>query len=53
MQLVTEPEKSPSVAGASVAKVSAVSQSSAYSEYRIIRRNGAVVGFDPAKISVR
>ena len=51
MQLVTDPEKSPSVAGASVAEVSAVSQS-AYPEYRIIRRNGAVVGFDPGKISV-
>ncbi len=52
MQLVTESEKSPSVAGANVAKVSAVSQSSAYPEYRIIRRNGAVVGFNPGKISV-
>src|SRR3990172_7213371 len=51
MQLVTDTEKSPSVAGASVAEVSAVSQS-AYPEYRIIRRNGAVVGFDPGKISV-
>ena len=52
MQLVTESEKSPSVAGANVAKASAVTQSSAYPEYRIIRRNGAVVGFDPGKISV-
>src|SRR3954468_13064771 len=25
---------------------------SAYSEYKVIRRNGAVVGFEPAKISV-
>ena len=52
MQLVTDSEKSPSVAGANVAKVSAVSQSPDYPEYRIIRRNGAVVGFDPGKISV-
>ena len=51
MQLVTDSQKSPSVAGANVAEVSAVSQS-AYPEYRIIRRNGAVVGFDPGKISV-
>ena len=51
MQLVTDSEKTPSVAGASVAEVSAVNQST-YPEYRIIRRNGAVVGFDPGKISV-
>jgi ribonucleoside-diphosphate reductase alpha chain len=51
MQLVTDTKKSPSAAGANVAEVSAVSQS-AYPEYRIIRRNGAVVGFDPGKISV-
>ncbi|MHB8666207.1 MAG: ribonucleoside-diphosphate reductase subunit alpha [Burkholderiales bacterium] len=51
MQLVTDSEKSPSVAGANVAEVSAVSQS-AYPDYRVIRRNGAVVGFDPAKITV-
>ncbi|HEY5293631.1 MAG TPA: ribonucleotide reductase N-terminal alpha domain-containing protein, partial [Burkholderiales bacterium] len=51
MQLVTDSQKAPSVAGANVAEVSAVSQS-AYPEYRIIRRNGAVVGFDPSKISV-
>ena len=25
---------------------------SPYSEYKVIRRNGAVVGFEPAKISV-
>ena len=51
MQLATDTQKSPSAAGANVAEVSAVSQS-AYPEYRIIRRNGAVVGFDPGKISV-
>ena len=51
MQLVTDSQKSPSVAGANVAEASALSQS-AYPEYRIIRRNGAVVGFDPGKISV-
>jgi len=41
----------PSVAGASVAEVSAVSQS-VHPDYRILRRNGAVVGFDASKISV-
>jgi ribonucleoside-diphosphate reductase alpha chain len=51
MQFATESEKSPSVPGANVAEASAFSQS-AYPEYRIIRRNGAVVGFDPSKISV-
>src|ERR1035437_3325484 len=52
MQLATESEKSPSVAGANVAAASALISQSAYPEYRIIRRNGAVVGFDPGKISV-
>ena len=51
MQLVTDTQKTPSVAGANVAEMSPVSQST-YPEYRIIRRNGAVVGFDPGKISV-
>ncbi len=51
MQLVTDSQKLPSVAGANVAEASTLSQS-AYPEYRIIRRNGAVVGFDPGKISV-
>src|SRR5207344_2694881 len=51
MQLVTDSQKSPSVAGANVADTSALSQS-AYPDYRIIRRNGTVVGFDPGKISV-
>ncbi len=52
MQLVTDSGKSPSVAGANVAQASVVNQSSSYPEYRTIRRNGAVVGFDPGKISV-
>jgi len=52
MQLVTDSDKTPSAAGASVAIASAVNQSPSYPEYRTIRRNGAVVGFDPGKISV-
>ncbi len=51
MQLVTDSQKPLSVAGAKVAEVSEVSQS-AYPDYRIIRRNGSVVGFDSGKISV-
>ena len=51
MQLATESEKSPSVAGANVAESSVLSLST-YPDYRIIRRNGAVVGFDPGKISL-
>ena len=43
MQLVTDSEESPSVAGANVAEASAVSQS-AYPDYRIIRRNGQLSG---------
>src|ERR1035437_2122506 len=52
MQLVTDSQKLPPVAGANVAEASALISQSAYPEYRIIRRNGAVVGFDPGKISV-
>jgi ribonucleoside-diphosphate reductase alpha chain len=52
MQLVTDSEKSPPAAGANFAEVSAVTSQSAYPEYRIIRRNGGVVGFNPRKISV-
>ena len=52
MQIVTDTKKSPSAAGANFAEVSAVASQSVYPEYRILRRNGAVVGFDPGKISV-
>src|ERR1035437_8907134 len=52
MQLVTDSQKLPPVAGANVAEASALISQSAYPEYMIIRRNGAVVGFDPGKISV-
>ena len=51
MQLVTESVKSPSATGANLPEAS-LSSSSAYSEYKIIRRNGAVAGFEPGKISV-
>jgi len=44
MQLVTDSDKSPSAAGASVVNTSAVLQSPSYPEYRTMRRNGAVAG---------
>jgi len=37
---------------ASSSAASSASQESRYSQYKIIRRNGSVVGFEPAKISV-
>jgi len=46
MQRVADSDKSPSAAGASIAKASAVNQSPSYPEYRTIRRNGALAGFD-------
>src|SRR5450755_2654952 len=51
MQLVTDSAKSPSVPGVNLPEAAVVSQS-AYSEFKIIRRNGSVVGFEPGKISV-
>src|SRR5258705_13351592 len=51
MQLATN-----SPAAAAVAKFTAEETSDAaqarYSEYKIIRRNGAVVGFEPSKVSI-
>ena len=52
MQLVTDTGKSPSLAGANFAEVSAVTSQSVHADYRVIRRNGAVTGFDPGKIFV-
>jgi hypothetical protein len=51
MHRVTDSQKPLSVAGANVAEVTAVSQS-AYPDYRITRRNGAIMNFDPRKIWV-
>src|SRR5580765_5902749 len=39
------------IAGA-ISEPSSTAQRSPYADYKIIRRNGAVVGFEPAKISV-
>jgi ribonucleoside-diphosphate reductase alpha chain len=51
MQIAQESPATGPVAGASVAGSSSAIRS-AYADCKIIRRNGAVVGFEPAKISV-
>jgi ribonucleoside-diphosphate reductase alpha chain len=51
MQIAQENVATGPVRSASVADVSSAVQSS-WGEYKVIRRNGAVVGFEPAKISV-
>src|SRR5688572_20189867 len=51
MQLATESAPVTSVAGFTTPEDTA-SRENPYAEYKIIRRNGAVVGFEPAKISI-
>jgi len=51
MQLAQENAAVGSALGASVPESGSAGRSP-YSDYKIIRRNGAVVGFEPAKISV-
>jgi ribonucleoside-diphosphate reductase alpha chain len=51
MQIAHESPASGPVASAGVAGSSSANRA-AYADYRIMRRNGAVVGFEPAKISV-
>jgi ribonucleoside-diphosphate reductase alpha chain len=51
MQLVTETVHSPAIANTSVDEAAA-GEESRYEGYKVIRRNGAVVGFEPAKISI-
>ncbi|MBI2313279.1 MAG: ribonucleoside-diphosphate reductase subunit alpha [Betaproteobacteria bacterium] len=51
MQLATE--RSSASPGAELSPaIPPASQTSPYSQYKVIRRNGAVVGFEPAKISI-
>jgi ribonucleoside-diphosphate reductase alpha chain len=51
MQLATDHINRPSISGHEFS--SALSnQDSRYSQYKIIRRNGAVAGFEPNKISI-
>jgi hypothetical protein len=51
MQIAQESPATGPVASAGVAGSSSAIRA-AYADYKIIRRNGAVVGFEPAKISV-
>jgi ribonucleoside-diphosphate reductase alpha chain len=52
MQLAGDVITSQSVAAASLPDPSPTTPQAAYAQHRIIRRNGAVVGFEPGKISV-
>jgi ribonucleoside-diphosphate reductase alpha chain len=51
MQIAQESVATNTVKSANVADAGSAVQAS-WSEYKVIRRNGAVVGFEPAKISV-
>src|SRR5687767_783603 len=51
MQLVTESAPVTPVAGFTTPDAAATRENP-YAEYKVIRRNGAVVGFEPAKISI-
>jgi ribonucleoside-diphosphate reductase alpha chain len=51
MQIAQESPATSPLSGASVADSNAAVRN-AYADYKVIRRNGAVVGFEPAKISV-
>jgi ribonucleoside-diphosphate reductase alpha chain len=52
MQLAGEAAPIQSLATAAFAESAPSAQPSVLSQYKVIRRNGAVVGFEPAKISV-
>src|SRR3989304_5178160 len=52
MNIAAEPTTSPSLPSATLSEVSASNSESPFSQYKVIRRNGAVVGFEPSKISV-
>src|SRR5688572_14576143 len=51
MQLATETVAPAATAGFPAPDTTSTGEAQ-YSEYKIIRRNGAVVGFEPAKISI-
>ena len=51
MQLVTESTSAAAVVPLDLANGAATPESS-YAQHKVIRRNGAVVGFEPAKISI-
>ena len=51
MQLVTERTLATPLAGSDLNETPA-SEDARYAQYRVIRRNGSVVGFEPSKISI-
>ena len=51
MQIAADATTSPSIPSTTLRAV-AVTVPSPFSQYKLIRRNGAVVGFEPGKISV-
>jgi ribonucleoside-diphosphate reductase alpha chain len=52
MQIAAEVTAPQSLPGAAPASQDGAETGSAFSQYKVIRRNGAVVGFEPAKISI-
>src|SRR6185436_2830216 len=52
MQYATETVSAPAAANIALSGATPPSQEATYGQYKIIRRNGAVVGFEPAKISI-
>src|SRR5580765_7417655 len=52
MQIATEVTASQSLSGTTSLSDGSTAPQPAYSLYKVIRRNGAVVGFEPGKISV-
>ncbi len=51
MQLVTETVSAPSTASLTLTETPAAREAR-YAQYKVIRRNGAVMGFEPSKISI-
>ncbi|HTP61453.1 MAG TPA: ribonucleoside-diphosphate reductase subunit alpha [Burkholderiales bacterium] len=52
MQIAQQGTAATASIGAGISEPSSTAQRPPYADYKIIRRNGAVVGFEPAKISV-
>jgi ribonucleoside-diphosphate reductase alpha chain len=52
MQIAQQGTAANTAIGVDVSEPSSTARRSPYADYKIIRRNGAVVGFEPAKISV-
>ncbi len=52
MQIAQQGTAANTAIGVDVSEPGSAARRSPYSDYKIIRRNGAVVGFEPAKISV-